>query len=154
MELRRTTTTSFSHRRGLWLSVLLGKLMSKLRFSLKNNCRIIDACMRLHNFIVEYRESAAAADDTDERYIFEDDFRRFLAASPVFLQGGIHGGEDEAVRDANFEPTRGGRPTRAESESEKLGREWRDSICNNIAAQHLIRPLSNWYRNQNRMHQD
>jgi hypothetical protein len=131
-----------------------GILWSKLQFSLKNNCRIIDACMRLHNFIVEYRESAVAADDSDERDIFEDNFRRFLAARPDFLQGGIHGGEDKAVRDANFEPTRGGRPTRAESESEKLGREWRDSICNYIAAQRLIRPLSNWYCNQNRMYQD
>ena len=131
-----------------------GILWSKLRFSLKNNCRIIDACMRLHNFIVEYRERASVDDSVYERDIFDDDCRRFLAVTPDFLQGGIHGGEDEVVRDANFEPYRGGRPTRAELESENIGREWRDGIRNSITAQRLIRPLSNWYRCNNRMYQD
>ena len=84
-------------------------------------------------------ENASAGDDyADEREIFDDDCRRFLAVTPDFLHGGIHGGEDEIVRDANFDPYRGGRPTRAESESENMGCDWHDRLRNSITTQRLI----------------
>jgi hypothetical protein len=131
-----------------------GILWSKLRFSLKNNCRIIDACLRLHNYIVDFRERTSIDESGYERDIFDDDCRRFLAGNSDFTPGGIHGGEEEIQRDANFEPSRGGRPTRSETLSESVGRSARDSLRDSITRQRLIRPLSNWYRSHNRMYQD
>ena len=131
-----------------------GILWKPLRFSLRNNIRIIDVCMRLHNLIVDYRESAAVDDAPYERELFDDECRRFLAVNADMEEGGVHGGESDIQRDANFEPYRGGRPTSAESASEKLGRNWRDAHRDSISAQRLVRPLSNWYRSHNRMYQD
>ena len=33
-----------------------GILWRPLKFALELNCKVIDACMRLHNFIVDFRE--------------------------------------------------------------------------------------------------
>ena len=55
-----------------------------LRFKLKQSIQIIDACLRLHNFIVDYRESQTQPTALDhlERTFFDDDSTRFYAVNP------------------------------------------------------------------------
>ena len=45
---------------------------------MKNNIRIIDACMRMHNSFVDFRE-ANVIDEVD-KILFDEDCRRFLVA--------------------------------------------------------------------------
>merc|ERR1711862_543895 len=45
-----------------------GILWRPLQFSLKNNIHVIDACLRLHNFIIDFRENEHT--DTVERELF------------------------------------------------------------------------------------
>ena len=58
-----------------------GILWRQLQFSLKHNIQNIDACMRMHNFIVDFREEHAipAAENAVDKDIFDEDCRRFLA---------------------------------------------------------------------------
>ena len=42
-----------------------GILWRPLKFSLKHNIAVIDACMRLHNFIVDFRESILSSTSFD-----------------------------------------------------------------------------------------
>ena len=46
-----------------------------------HNFRVIDAAMRLHNFIVEFRENTKESTIMEEieRELFDDDVRHFLA---------------------------------------------------------------------------
>ena len=127
-----------------------GILWRPLKFSLINNTSVIDACMRLHNFIVDFREATNSC-ETMERSVFDDDNRRFLAASSSLEVGGVHGGEEDIRRDANGNIHTGGRPTKAETASTAYGRYWRLSICDEIARRKLERPRSNWYRVNNRL---
>lgn len=61
---QRTITTFFTHCRGYQLSVLLEKL----------TCKIIDVCMRLHNFIVHHRGNNDKDFSTSvDHAIFDDD---------------------------------------------------------------------------------
>ena len=80
-----------------------GILWKPLRFSLVHNVDVIDACMRLHNFIVDYREMAGEADliDEIERAVFNEDCRRLMAVNTNYPGGGgVHGGEADARLDS------------------------------------------------------
>lgn len=117
-----------------------GILWKPLHFSLEHNCKVIDACIRLHNFIINYRVTCGDENYTDssyERSIFDDECRRFLAVSPEIEeeQGGTYGGERELQRDKDFNISRGGRPTSNESVCESVAQKWRDQYRNNIAHQ-------------------
>lgn len=133
-----------------------GVLWRPLKFTLKHNCQVIDACMRLHNFIVDFREADKNNDDgaAMERDVFDDDCRRFLAVSPEIDEGGVHGGEQDICRDANGNRLVGGRPYKADTSSSAYGRSWRDAIRDEIARQNLVRPNANWYRINNRIFND
>ena len=123
-----------------------------MQYSLKMNCRIVDACFRLHNCIVEHRIGEKTMTGV-ERDVFDDDCRRFFATHPEIREG-IHGGEEDIRRDGNGNPERGGRPLRSETNSSSLGKEWRDTHCQEINRQQLCRPRTNWYRERNRMFND
>ena len=127
-----------------------GILWRPLKFSLRMNTLVIDACMRVHNFIVETRNDG---DDSDyiDRDIFDDDCRRFFAVNPFVNNEGVHGGEEDIRRDEDGNPLRGGRPSRAETQSTQVGQSWRDRHRDRISAQGLVRPRSNWYRVNNRV---
>lgn len=51
-----------------------------LQFSLEHNCRVIDACMKLHNFLVDFRETMRGEDEDME--LFDEECRQFLAFHP------------------------------------------------------------------------
>ena len=121
-----------------------------LKFPLKMNCKIIDVCMRLHNFIVDHRNRNDNFSTSLDREIFDDDCRRFFAVDPFLDDIGVRGGEDDVQRYENGEVSRGGRTSRAETNSSNLGRQWRDTNRDEIARQRLVRPRSNWYRLNNR----
>ena len=127
-----------------------GILWRSLQFSLRNNIRVIDACMRLHNFIVDYRE-ANGADNNADKSIFDEDCRRFLATQSNVRSVGVHGGEDEIRLDANGNPCLGGRPTNIEAETTREGKTIREKIKAYITREERTRPQSNWYRENNRV---
>ena len=129
-----------------------GILWSPLRFSLKHNVNVIDACMRLHNFIVDWREEKAAASSSDmEMSIFDEDHRRFMAVYPSIDNIGVHGGEEDVRLDANGNRLSGGRPSKLVTEVRKLGCNIRQTLCDDIARKKLIRPPVNWFRSNNRV---
>jgi len=127
-----------------------GILWRPLKFSLKHSSAVIDACMRLHNFIVDFREKTNSPDNID-RGVFDDDCRRYLAVNPDIEEGGVHGGEEDTRQDANGNRLVGGRPSNAETLSTKNGRICRDAHCDEIARVRFVRPKSNWYRVNNRV---
>lgn len=129
-----------------------GILWKALQFNLQHNIRIIDACMRLHNFIVDFREAQeeSGADDA-EKSLFDEDCRRFLAAQSNIGPIGVQGGEDDIRRDANGNPSVGGRPTNTEAEATREGKSIRESLRDYISSQDGTRPPSNWYRENNRV---
>ena len=55
----------------------------ELNYALDVNCKIIDACMHLHTFIV------------DDFEIFNDDCRCFYAVNPFNDNEGVNGGEED-----------------------------------------------------------
>jgi hypothetical protein len=54
-----------------------GIFWKPLKYSLKTNCKIIDACLRLHNFIVDQRGTSLAMDTVDKS-VFDDECRHQL----------------------------------------------------------------------------
>ena len=118
---------------------------------MKHNIRIIDACIRLHNFIVDFREEYEDQGSDAEISLFDEDCRRFMAAQSDVCSMGVQGGEDDIRRDANGNPSVGGRPTNAEQITTREGKSIRDSIRDYIASEERIRPPSNWYREKNRV---
>jgi hypothetical protein len=134
-----------------------GILWRRLQFSLKMNCKVIDACMRLHNFIVDFREENLSQSNSRDsleidRSVFSDEMRRFLSINLNEEVVGVHGGEKEIRRNEEFDPSQGGRPRKADKDCEKVGSMWRDKIRDEIKRQHLVRPQTNWFRVNNRMY--
>ncbi len=130
-----------------------GILWKELEYSLKMNCKIIDVCMRLHNFIVEHRPATSDRMDALDREIFDDDCRRFYAVNPNIHEG-VNGGEEDIRLDEHGNLFRGGRPSNVEKVSSEWGINWRNVVRDEIARQRLIRPLQNYYRERNRVFDD
>jgi hypothetical protein len=118
-----------------------------LQFSLALNCKVINACMQIHNFIVDFWEqSQPESIDLVDRSVFNDECRWFLSINlNEEYEGGVHGGELDIHRNDNFEPLQGGHPGWKETESEVVGKQWQDKIHDKITRQQLIRPATNWF---------
>ena len=128
-----------------------GILWRSLKFSLKTNCAVIDACMRLHNFIVDNRQSSNM--DLIDREIFDDECRLFYAVHPAYDEG-VNSGEEDVRRDKDGHVSRGGRPSNTEKNCSNLGKTLRNMLRDEIARQGLIRPQTNYYRERNHMFMD
>jgi len=89
--LRITIECAFGKICGRW-----GILWKPLGFSLNHNTQVIDACLRLHNFIVDYQELQKSCglnvNDEDEQQIFLDELRSFATLNPD-KENEIQGGE-------------------------------------------------------------
>jgi hypothetical protein len=77
---------------------------------LELNCKVIDACMHLHNFIVDFCEGEQRPSESIvlEQSVFDDDWRRYLATSleqdpEGGNDGGVYGGERDIRRDDIFD---------------------------------------------------
>jgi hypothetical protein len=125
-----------------------GILWRPLQFSLELNCKVINACMQMHNFIVDFWEQRSQSKSIDlvDRSVFDDECRRFLS---IYLnkecEVGVYGGELDICWNENFEPLQDGRPNRKETEREDVGKQWQDKIRDEIIRQRLIRPATNWF---------
>ncbi len=65
-----------------------------MKFALDLNCKVIDACMRLHNFIVDFHEGGRQSVSESialDRSVFDHDCRRYLATN---LEQDPEGGDD------------------------------------------------------------
>jgi hypothetical protein len=128
-----------------------GILWRELNYSLAVNCRIIDACMRLHNLIVEHRmDDESIFRDSVDFEIFDDDCRRFYAVNPFMNHEGVYGGEEDVRRNNDGSIYRGGRPILVESICTEYGKQWRNNHRDDIRRQGLVRPSTNWFRTNNR----
>ena len=104
-----------------------GIFWRELNYSLKTNVVIIDACMRLHNFIVERRDEDNELFATSEDFsVFNEDCWRFYAVHPFVDNEGVYGGESDVRRGEDGKPLRGGCPNWVENASTEYGRKWRD----------------------------
>jgi hypothetical protein len=78
--------------------------------------------MRLHNFIVDWRDGEQfKSSEVDERTIFYEDHRRFMTAYPDLNVVGVYGGEEERRNGR-------GRPTNVDKEIHDLGLNVRQSL--------------------------
>ena len=116
-------------------------------FSLQHNCRVIDACMRMHNFIVDFHD--ATKPDIIEKDVFDNDCQQFLATNPGLDEGGVHGEEEDICQDVNGARSVGKRPVADDSNATVHRKAWRDSLRNEIAWQKFVCPRSNWFRENN-----
>jgi hypothetical protein len=109
--------------------------------------------MRLHNFIVDFREEnlIPASDNAVDADIFDEDCRRFLATQSRVGVFGVNGGEEDICRRADGSPDLGGRPYVNEVQSTKEGRSIRDRLRDYVRAEEEVRPPTNWYRDHNRV---
>ena len=125
-----------------------GIFWKPLKFSLETNALIIDASLRLHNFIVNGRIQTnlnnADVEIRSDIDIHREDIAMHMAQNPTGAQG-IYGGEQE-VRFS----TQRGRPLQQEVESSMKGKEIRDKLRGDIATGNWVRPATNWYKEQNR----
>jgi hypothetical protein len=125
-----------------------GIFWKPLKFSLVRNARVIDACLRLHNFIVDYRLQNSGNGVSDhhlsELNMHREDIARARAEDPNGAHG-VYGGEAER----RFEVRRG-RPLLQETEANNAGKQTRDGIRDEISMGSWVRPSSNWYREDNR----
>ncbi len=129
-----------------------GILWRPLKFSLAHNIKVVDACMRLHNFIVDYRleHRETSAMDELEMSLFDDDCRRFLATETNVGSFGVAGGEDDVRRDAHGNVLRGGRPPTSQVTLTNIGKAIRDKLRNKVQLERRVRPSKNWFRHNNR----
>ena len=66
-----------------------GIFWKPLKFSLHVNNKIIDVCMRLHNFIIDQRTDRFL--EAMDRDVFDDDCRHFFAVNPLRRQRCLSG---------------------------------------------------------------
>ena len=131
-----------------------GILWRKLGFNMEHNANAIDACLHLHNFIVDFREEVEAIPARSERSLFDEDCRRFLTVHPTTDASdasGVFGGEEEEKRDANGNRLVGGRPLKRELESKAHGKLLRDMLQDEIRRRQWVRHSMNYYKDKNRV---
>ena len=132
-----------------------GILWKPLKFNLVNSIQVIDACLRLHNFIVDYRQEKERESVLDEleRSVFNEDSRRFLAVNPGYRANGVHEAHGEDLLDENGARVIacGGRPSTDDVACREAGVEIRESISSFVANKKERGPQINWFRENNRV---
>ena len=111
---------------------------------MKHNTQVIDACLRLHNFIVDFREEnqELTAMKILEKEVFQEDSIQFLSLNPDLQHNGVIGAKQET------QP--GGRPTNNDVLCRSTGVDIRNTMKTRIEQQRFVRPPANWYRENNR----
>lgn len=110
-----------------------------MKYGIQRNTIAIDAAMRLHNFIVNYRERNNCIDSPDKDLnLYDDECMEFMTANPDEIIGTYCG----AMLEANRRRQPMGRPTKLR----KMGKEWRDKLRNRMVQEGLGRPPCTWHR--------
>ena len=106
-----------------------GIFWKALSFNLNNIVNIIDAALRLHNFIVDYRNEKKNKERCDSEYIEEfNEFERELTEFACLYPESIVGVFGDGVNDENFQD----RNPRAIEELRSLGMDMRDNMRNQL----------------------
>ncbi len=77
------------------IHICWGILWRPLPFSLDSKCKVIDACMHLHNFIVDFCEGevhCVLESTALDRDVFDDVCRHNLATQLEQNEDGVHDG--------------------------------------------------------------
>jgi hypothetical protein len=89
--------------------------------------------------------------DHIDKDVFDEDCRRFLQSNLDVCSMGVHGGEEDERRDERGNRFAGGRPLSAETEAREIGMAMRNVIRDELMRTNFTRPLSNFYRINNRI---
>ena len=120
-----------------------------LKFTLERNATVIDAALRLHNFIIDSRlEQTGEVSNAPEKSDFDihrQDIDRHRVADPSGAHG-IYGAEEEVRFDIHR-----GRPLQQEIDANLMGKQKRDMIKSEIMTGNWVRPATNWYKEENRV---
>ena len=121
-----------------------GIFWKKLSFNLDNTVNIIDAALRLHNFIVDYRNEEKKKNNKDSSEDKEDfnEFEKELSEFSKLYPESIVGVFGDGVNDETFQ----GRNTRAIEELRSLGMDMRDNMRNQLARHNKKRLNSRGYK--------
>ena len=124
-----------------------GIFWKALEGNLKSHKYTIDACMRLHNFIIDFREEMKK----NKKDTYNDDFERreLDIDSDEFVTQ--NAGASLGVVGDNILGN-SGRPSDAEAVERNRGIELRDYFCDEIAAAGMKRPTNDKSQNQTDRH--
>ena len=101
---------------------------------------MIDACFRLHNFIVEYRLRDTASEDNIDEYSTE--CLSYMMHNPDTCVGVYGNGSAGDIMHGNAV----GRPSLSDIQMRNLGVQFRDSLKEKMKSEGLKRMNRNWRR--------
>lgn len=110
-----------------------------LRFSLDHNIKIIEAALKLHNFILNFAHLNGLRPTNCDNEIFDEECLTYLSVNNSATVGTF--GDD-----TNDESEQIGRPTNEQLELHHSGMTLRASICNRFTSEKMVHPSKNWYR--------
>ena len=129
----------------IWVECAFGEIdrrwgifWKNLEGSLEDHKYIIDSCLKLHNYLVEFRE--ANKEELGEELNFENELDlscdRFISENPMELVGVMN-------EEINKEQKRMGRPHSKEKTSREQGLVLRNAIKEDLHKNLLFRPSGN-----------
>ena len=114
-----------------------GIFWKRLKYSLENATLIIEGSIRLHNFLVDYRESYVIIDEeTEEKSLFTEDARNSRECTMVV-------GDDVGVR---------GNISNSEKDQRYKGLKLRDSLRLSLVDHDIHRPRKEEYFDDDNIH--
>ena len=124
-----------------------GIFWKPLEGSLKRHQDTIDAALRLHNFIINYREEELNSGEDEEEYENEEELNQasdhFMRNNPLTLLG-------TTAEGSGCEGRRRGRPTTEVAACADQGRRVRDRLCSALQRKKLTRPKRKVYGKRDR----
>ena len=130
-----------------------GIFWKPLEGSLKGHQDTIDAALRLHNFIVNYREEELNRGEDEDDYENEEELNQasdsFLRSNPLNLLGTTSEGSRRGS-EGESEGRRRGRPTTEVATCAENGRRLRDHLCFALQRKNLTRPVGRTYGKRDR----
>ena len=124
-----------------------GILWRPLVGKLKNHKNTIDACLRLHNFIVDYRETKKIRVQLGDGEVNENimnEQEELDVASDIFLRSNpFHAFGSHANESTIDELAQRGRRSNRVTMLTNEGKEFRDNLCQELEAEGMARPIRN-----------
>lgn len=113
-----------------------GILWRALQFDLDKSILVIDAAMRLHNFLVENRNTNENSSDIEEFRVYEQETVAFIQDNPFENVGVFNGHEEEQEHGHDGV----GRSARIIELSSREGKRLRQYICDTLERHKKVRP--------------
>ncbi|GFH49993.1 hypothetical protein CTEN210_06469 [Chaetoceros tenuissimus] len=135
----------------IWVECAFGEIDMRwgifwkpLQFDLDKNLKVIDAAMRLHNYLVQNRDNATS--EIEEFQVYERETVEFILENP-FENVGVFNAHEEN-QDRGHDGV--GRSTREIEACTNEGKRLRQFICNNLERQGKVRPRysSRWKKDK------